>query len=592
MKQVAGKKISTSTGHGGETTHADNRVADGAGFYPVQPVTELVEVSIGDVVDSGIDSSGPVDDFVYLDIGSVDRERKTFVEPKSIPLAKAPSRAKQKVQAGDVLVSMTRPNLNAVAQVTQEFHGSIASTGFHVLRSPWIETGFLYYLVQTENFIDAMCNVVQGALYPAVRPRDIEAFRFYLPPRAEQTRILEKLEELLSDLDAGVAELKAAQRKLAQYRQSLLKAAVEGALTSDWRTAQYNYDHPPRSSSPRKRGSIGSVHHGVMDSRFRGNDVQSETGADLLQRILTERRTHWETRQLARFAEQGKTPPKGWQAKYPEPAAPDTIGLSSLPKGWVWASAEQLCDFITKGTTPPKGMDSGRDKTIPFLRVTNLTDKGELDFTDRVFVSTTVHKSFLARSVVYPNDVLMNIVGPPLGQVSIVPTDYDEWNINQAIAIFRAIPGLLPRFIAACLLSATARMWFKARAKTTAGQTNLTLELCRDLPIPLPPLEEQAEIIAILDAALSAVKEQEAAIDRGLQQSAAQRKNILKAAFAGQLVPQDPNDEPASVLLERIRAERAQLPTARGVQRTGSNRAPATSSPNQSKRGLKSRLTA
>jgi len=82
------------------------------------------------------------------------------------------------------------------------------------------------------------------------------------------------------------------------------------------------------------------------------------------------------------------------------------------------------------------------------------------------------------------------------------------------------------------------------------------------------------------------------AIEASLKQSAAQRKNILKAAFAGQLVPQDPNDEPASVLLERIRAERAQLPTARGVQRTGSNRAPATSSPNQSKRGRRPRTTA
>lgn len=535
MKQVVGKKVAASEGSGVDTGRSSQHVADGAGSYFVQPIIEPIEVSIADVVMDEIDSSGPVDDFVYLDIGSVDREGKVFVKPRVISLTEAPSRAKQHVHAGDVLVSMTRPNLNAVAQVTQELHGSIASTGFQVLRSPWLEAGFLYYLVQTDSFVDAMCGVVQGALYPAVRPRDIEGFKFRLPPRVEQTRIVQKLEELLSDLDAGVAELKAAQRKLAQYRQSLLKAAVEGTLTADWRAARASSNEP------------------------------QESGADLLQRILTERRARWETKQLAKFSEQGKTPPKDWQAKYPEPVAPDTTGLSLLPEGWAWASTEQLCDFITKGTTPPKGMDSGKDKSIPFLRVTNLTDKGELDFTDRVFVSTTVHNGFLARSVVYPNDVLMNIVGPPLGQVSIVPDDYDEWNINQAIAIFRAIPGVLPRFIAACLLSATTRTWFKARAKTTAGQTNLTLELCRELPTPLPPVKEQVEIIAILEAALSAAKEQEAAIVRGLQQSAAQRKNILKAAFAGQLVPQDPNDEPASMLLERIRAARdnQERPSAR-----------------------------
>jgi type I restriction enzyme S subunit len=195
-----------------------------------------------------------------------------------------------------------------------------------------------------------------------------------------------------------------------------------------------------------------------------------------------------------------------------------------------------------------------------------------------VFVSKAVHNGFLLRSVVYPNDVLMNIVGPPLGQVSIVPADYDEWNINQAIAIFRAIPGVAATFMAACLLSTTAQAWLKARAKTTAGQTNLTLELCREVPIPLPPLEEQHAIIEQLDAALTACDTQQAAIAHALQQAAAQRRNLLKTAFAGQLVPQDPADEPASELLARIRAAKAQMPAAHGRKRAVANPAPAPAS--------------
>ncbi len=132
--------------------------------------------------------------------------------------------------------------------------------------------------------------------------------------QAEQTRIVEKLEELLSDLDAGVAELKAAQKKLGQYRQSLLKAAVEGALTAEWRAA-------------RKVGA---------------GDTAPETGAQLLERILTERRARWEAKQLAKFAEQGKSPPKDWQKKYPEPVQPDTSDLPELPEGWVWATLSQV----------------------------------------------------------------------------------------------------------------------------------------------------------------------------------------------------------------------------------------------------------
>lgn len=343
-------------------------------------------------------------------------------------------------------------------------------------------------------------------------------------PLAEQVRIADKVEELLSDLDAGVAELKAAQRKLAQYRQSLLKAAVEGALTADWRAA---------------------------------NGQPQETGPELLQRILSERRIRWERKQLAKFAEQGKAPTKGWQAAYVEPDVPNFSGLLQLPEGWGWATAEMLCEFITKGTTPPKSLDDGSEKTVPFLRVTNLTNTGKLDFSDRVFVSNGVHEDFLARSIVYPNDVLMNIVGPPLGQVSIVPSDFNEWNVNQAIAIFRAVDGVLPAFLAAYLLSPTAQKWLKQRAKTTAGQTNLTLEVCRQLPVPVPPISEQLTAVEQLDAQLASLSAQLDAVDLSLKQGAAQRKNLLKAAFAGQLVPQDPNDEPASELLARIRAERA-----------------------------------
>lgn len=492
--------------------------------------------TIKDVIEDSILQSGPSGSFIYLDIGSIDREKKIFGELKLIRQEDAPSRAKQVVQAGDVVVSMTRPNLNAVAMVPEVLQECIASTGFFVLRERAADSKFLYFLVQTEEFVEAMSSVVQGALYPAVRPKDIAGYEFLLPPMEEQKRIGEKLEELLSNLNIGVAELKTAQKKLVQYRRSLLKSAVEGILTADWRL---------------QRSQCSEI---------------SETGAQQLERILIERRARWEAKQRAKYKEQGKAPPKDWQLSYPEPAQPNTYDLPRLPDGWVWASAEQICDFITKGTTPPKETADSGEKLIPFLRVTNLTNTGDLDFTDKVFVSKENHYGFLARSIVYPNDVLMNIVGPPLGQVSVVPTTFDEWNINQAIAIFRAVDGILPRFVCSYLLSPMAQKWLKARAKTTAGQANLTLEVCRSLPVPLPALAEQEELVAKLGEALGAIVDQEGAINLALKQAIAQRKNILKTAFSGQLVPQNPDDEPASVLLERVRSareEKQQLPAGR-----------------------------
>ena len=391
-----------------------------------------------------------------------------------------------------------------------------------------------WQLIAKEQEILSACSK-DGTTVASIEGPVLANFPLLLAPAAEQTRIVEKLEELLSDLDAGVAELKAAQRKLGQYRQSLLKAAVEGALTAQWRA-----QHTP-----------------------------TETGAQLLERILTERRARWEARQLAKFEAQGKAPPKDWRKKYPEPVLPDISDLPKLPPNWVWASGEQLCEFITKGTTPPKDLDTDGEKTVPFLRVTNLTDRGELDLSDKVFVSAKTHQGFLARSAVYPDDVLMNIVGPPLGQVAVVPKTFPEWNINQAIAIFRAVDGVLPAFICCHLLSPVAQKWLKARSKTTAGQTNLTLEVCRELPFPLPPVDEQQALVLHLTAAIDGTARHNQTIDQALKQSAAQRKNILKAAFSGELVPQDPDDEPAAVLLERIRAERAAaVPAARRGRQT------------------------
>lgn len=386
-----------------------------------------------------------------------------------------------------------------------------------------IDSDYLYYwLTNAKPLAEKLAS---GTTFLEISGAKAALIPFPVAPAEEQTRIVEKLEELLSDLDAGVAELKAAQRKLAKYRQSLLKAAVEGALTAGWRNSQ--------------------------------TEASVKSGAELLARILRERRARWEARQLAKFEEQGKNPPREWQAAYFEPVAPATNGLPALPKGWAWASAEQLCDFITKGTTPPKDLDTQGNKTVPFLRVTNLTDSGLLDLADKVFVSQETHRGLLARSVVYPKDVLMNIVGPPLGQVSVVPSIFSEWNINQAIAIFRAVEGVLPGYLALYLLSPPAQSWLKARAKTTAGQTNLTLEVCRALPVALPPQPEQEELVSLAGVAIGGVAEQALAIRTSLKQSAAQRKNILQAAFSGKLVPQDPADEPASVLLERIRTERA-----------------------------------
>ncbi|MCK6410860.1 MAG: restriction endonuclease subunit S [Azonexus sp.] len=230
-----------------------------------------------------------------------------------------------------------------------------------------------------------------------------------------------------------------------------------------------------------------------------------------------------------------------------------TNGLWTIPAGWRWATAENECGFITKGTTPSKEKMRCGSGEVPYIKVYNLGFNGKLDFTiDPTFVESRTHAEELKRSIALPGDVLMNIVGPPLGKVSVVPETHPEWNINQAIARFRPGPNLHSAYLASCLLSTGLVEHAISKSKATAGQWNLTLEVCRALPVPIPPLAEQDEIIRRLQRFMLMADRIEARHAAARTQAQRLSPLLLAKAFRGELVPQDPNDESASVLLERI----------------------------------------
>jgi len=397
-----------------------------------------------------------------------------------------------------------------------------------------------------------------GTTVASIEGPALSAYPLKVAPAGEQERIVEKLEELLSDLDAGVAELKAAQRKLAQYRQSLLKAAVDGTLTADWRAA-----------------------HGAPQ----------ETGAELLQRILTERRARWEQTQLARFAEQGKRPPKGWQAKYKEPAAPSSSNHLSIPEMWAWTGIEQLA-----GGTPHalKAGPFGSALKKQFYTSTGYkvygqeqVIRGDAHFGD-YFIPEEKFRELIACAI-QPGDLLISLVGTT-GRILVLPEDALPGIINPRLLKISLSPGnVRPEYVQIVLESPYARQFFKLNAHGGTMDV-LNLGILKELAVPLPGLLEQEEIVRKIYAEFELVEQQESAISRALKHSAAQRKNLLRAAFTGQLVPQDPNDEPASGLLARIRTERGQTARSRGI--SGSNRAPAICSSKPDRRRRKAKESA
>ena len=178
----------------------------------------------------------PDESFSYIDIGSIDRTAKLIREPQRMLGKDAPSRARKKVAAGDTLVSMTRPNLNAVALVPKALGGQIASTGFDVLRpATGIDPRWLAYLVRSDDFVRAMSELVQGALYPAVRSKDVRSFVAPLAPEPEQTRIADQLDTLLARIQACQDRLDAIPALLKRFRQAVVDSAFRGDLVESER---------------------------------------------------------------------------------------------------------------------------------------------------------------------------------------------------------------------------------------------------------------------------------------------------------------------------------------------------------------------
>jgi type I restriction enzyme S subunit len=385
---------------------------------------------------------------------------------------------------------------------------------------PAVEPGFALavfrFYLHSKRFQRLARWTVNIAHLGAARFAEVE---FPLPPLSEQRRIIVRLDELFSDLDAGVAALRRARANLKCYRAAVLNAAVTGELTAEWRAA-----HP---------------------------DV--EPASKLLDRILAERRRKWEAEQEVKFTASGKPGPKGWQAKYPELNLPDTANLPSLPAVWCWARVEQLGEVQLGRQRSPKN----RSNKYPtkYIRAANITESG-LDLRDLLDMEflPDEQESYRLRE----GDVLLSEASGSPDQVGKPAV----WNGQVENCCFQnTVIRLRPERVSSRFLLVVFQHFYfnKVFAGVAAGVgiNHLSAAKFRNLNIPLPPLAEQGIIVSEVDQKMSFIRAAEALIGTNLQRANRLRQSILQEAFTGRLVPQDPADEPASMLLDRIRQARA-----------------------------------
>lgn len=430
-------------------------------------------------------------------------------------------------QRGDVLYGKLRPYLKKVCR--PDFDG-VCSTDILVFpESPSLDNGYLLYFLSQQSTADYATQNSNGINLPRISSSVLGEIEFPLPPLAEQRRIVAQIEALQERSRRAREALAEVGPLLEQFRQSVLAAAFRGDLTADWRAA-----HP-----------------------------HVEPASALLQRIRVERRHRWEQAELAKYAAKGQKPPKNWQEKYQEPEPVDDSDMPALPEGWCWASVEAISLFVTDGDhNPPKRVESG----IPHLTAKNIKN-WSINFDNCSYLTPEGFEQTRKRYEPRPGDLIVTCVGT-LGQTAIVPKDC-VFSADRNLAAIRVVPnGINVETLMYSLNTVRAQLHMGAISGSTA-QPHVYLSDLRALCIQIPPLAEQYEINCRIRRVVALIDEIERLSRESLSHNEDLNQAILAKAFRGELVPQDPNDEPASILLERIRAQRAQqAEAAKGQKKT------------------------
>lgn len=467
-------------------------------------------------------------------------QRLSFDELVWVPRTAVSS--EQFLRPGDIVLAASSGSLSVVGKAAILQHEWLGAFGAFCMvvrpRSAFILPRFLAYYFQTSGYRRRVSELAAGVNINNLRREHIESTSFPLPSRVEQARIVAVLDAELTRLDAAVAALERVRTNLKRYRASVLKAAVEGRLV------------PTEAELARKEGR------------------DFEPASLLLDRILVERRRRWEESELDRMKAAGK-PPKDdrWKSKYKEPVAPDTSTLSRLPDGWSWTTVDQISFDVRYGSSAKADEDS---TGVPTLRMGNIVNAG-LDFADLKYLQPD-HWEF-PDLLLQTGDLLFNRTNSAelVGKSAVFKTHSVPCSFASYLIRVRLWTECSPDYLCFFLNSFHGRRWIASVVSQQVGQANVNGTKLKNCAIPLPPKAEQHRIVSEVERLASVVQEATRGTSSAVARSARLRQSILKWAFEGRLVDQDPDDEPASVLLDRIRAERAATTPAAKSRKTNAH---------------------
>ena len=428
----------------------------------LDPKSEIVDGPFGSNLKASeyVDSGVPI-----LRIQNIERNLLINKNVRYITPEKAENLERHSYRSDDIILTKLGNPLGKACIVPESFAAGIVVADLVRLRlnHEFLSKTFLVYAINSPTVADHLNKLKKGTTRPRINLGHVRSLRVKLPPKAEQHRIVAKIEELFSELDKGVENLKRARALLNVYRQVVLKHAFEGKLTAQWR----------------------EMHSAIQ----------------------------WDQTTL------------GSQLSF----------LTSGSRGWAKFYAGHGDKFIRAQNLKHDRLD------LEDIALVNLPDQSEG-----------------MRTRVHTGDLLITITGANVTKTAFVSSDIGTAYVSQHVALARPIEGSNTEFLYWYLVSEIGGRKQLTAAAYGAGKPGLNLKNIRSVQIPLPSAEEQTEIVSCIKPILSIERSVNAQIDCQIARSDSLRQSILKKAFAGQLVAQEPSDEPASAILDRIRAQKKQ----------------------------------
>lgn len=434
---------------------------------------------------------------------------------KYVDEAKAAKLSRHYVRPGDLLVTTMGdpPGDTAVypperppAIITADCIKLTPHTGLTIAE-------FLRDCLRAEPVKSQLLEQTAGVAQQKLSLERFRIVRLPVPPLNEQRRIVAKLEALQARSRRAREALDAVQPLLEKLRQSILAAAFRGDLTKDWRAKH--------------------------------KDV--EPASELLKRIRAERRKKWEESELAKMKAKGKAPTDDkWKAKYKEPEPVDATGLPELPEGWCWANLGEVFE-VCVGATPSRAEASYWGGDVPWV------SSGEVAFCHIRATRESITKVGLSQTSTKlhpPGTVLLGMIGEgkTRGQAAIL--DVEACNNQNSAAIRVSATDVPPEYVYRYL-----EYEYERTRNVGSGNNQQALNKARveAIHIVMAPLEEQRVLQVRLDELLGVADRLARAVaETGERRQQLERATLAKA-FRGELVPQDPNDEPAEAMLARLR---------------------------------------